>query len=214
MKKNDNLKLAIVFDFGKVLIDWDPRYLYCKLFNGDEQAVEGFLKEIDFFEWNRQHDAGRPFEETIPELCRRFPHYCEYIWAYHLRYEESITGPVWPTVEILRGLKETGYPLYGLTNWPADKYRLMSPNYEFFNWFDDIVVSGEVMMAKPDPRIYALLLERIGRQASECLFIDDSAANIAIARQLGFQTIHFESADQLKTELSRIGLAPPWQFTS
>lgn len=199
-------KMAIIFDFGKVLVDWDPRYLYKKLLDGDSQAVERFLTEINFFEWNVQHDAGRPFAETIPELCRRFPHYCDLIWAYDRRYEESISGPVWPTVEILRELKKAGYPLYGLTNWPADKYRLVHPKYEFFCWFDDIVVSGEVLLAKPDPRIYTLLLERIGRTASQCLFIDDSTRNIAAAQQLGFQTIQYQSPAQLKSELQRFGV--------
>jgi 2-haloacid dehalogenase len=206
MQKTNKPSLAIIFDFGKVLIDWDPRYLYARLFDGDMQAVEHFLKEIDFFEWNVQHDAGRPFSETVPELCHRFPHYCELIAAYDQRYEESIAGPVWPTVEILRGLKNAGYPLYGLTNWPADKYRLVRPRWEFFAWFEAIVVSGEVMLAKPDPRIYTLLLEQIGRRAGECLFIDDSTRNIATARQLGFQTILYHSPDQLKTELDRFGV--------
>jgi 2-haloacid dehalogenase len=167
-----------------------------------EQAIDQFLGEVDFFAWNLQHDAGRPFDESIAEMCARFPQYCDLIRAYDLRYEESISGPIWPTVKVLRALKDAGYPLYGLSNWPADKYELVRPKYEFFSWFDDIVVSGKVRIAKPDPRIFELLLERIGRPPRECIFIDDSPRNIAAAQRLGFQTILFHSAGQLKQELT------------
>jgi 2-haloacid dehalogenase len=201
MDQAKNHKLAIIFDFGNVLVDWDPRYLYRKLLDGD-QAIEMFLDEIDFFAWNLEHDAGRPFDESIAEMCARFPQYCDLIRAYDLRYEESISGPIWPTVDVLRTLKDAGYPLYGLSNWPADKYELVRPKYEFFSWFNDIVVSGKVRIAKPDPRIFEILLERIGRPAQECIFIDDSPKNIAAAQQLGFQTILFRSAGQLKQDLS------------
>jgi len=123
------------------------------------------------------------------------------IKAYDERYEESISGPIWPTVQILRELKDAGYSLYGLSNWPGEKWRAVSPKFEFFTWFDDIVISGEVKLAKPDPAIFLLLLERIGRPASECLLIDDSIHNIETARQLGFHTIQFESPEQLRTFL-------------
>jgi 2-haloacid dehalogenase len=202
MQQENNQKPAIIFDFGNVLVDWDPRYLYRKLLDGD-QAIEQFLGEVDFFEWNLEHDAGRPFDESIAEMCARFPQYCDLIRAYDLRYEESISGPIWPTVKVLRRLKAAGYPLYGLSNWPADKFDLVRPKYEFFSWFDDIVVSGKVRIAKPDPRIFELLLERIGRPAHECLFIDDSPKNILVAQQLGFQTIRYISTEQLKQELEK-----------
>jgi HAD superfamily hydrolase (TIGR01509 family) len=202
MQEQKNHKLAIVFDFGNVLVDWDPRYLYRKLLDGD-QAIEQFLGEVDFFEWNLEHDAGRPFDESIAEMCARFPQYCDLIRAYDQRYEESISGPIWPTVEVLRLLKDAGYPLYALSNWPSDKFDLVRPKYEFFSWFDDIVISGKVRIAKPDPRIFELLLERIGRPAGECLFIDDSPRNIAVAERLGFQTIRYDSTGQLKTDLAK-----------
>ena len=198
--------LAIIFDFGGVLIDWDPRYLYRKLFGGDEEAMERFLEEIHFMEWNVKQDAGRPFSEAVAEHCAKFPQYCDLIRAYDERYPESLSGPIQPTVEILRTLKQAGYPLYGLSNWPQEKFILVQPKYEFFGWFDDIVVSGAVGMAKPDPRIFHLLLERIGRPASECLIIDDSAENITVACELGFRTIHHQSPEQLKRELNQLGI--------
>jgi len=198
MKRNIPSKPALIFDFGNVLVDWNPHYLYRKLFDGDDQAVARFLKEIHFYEWNLQQDAGRPFHIAIAEICERYPHHCELIKAYDDRYEESISGPIWPTVQILRELKDDGYSLYGLSNWPGEKWRAVSPKFEFFTWFDDIVISGEVKLAKPDPAIFLLLLERIGRPAGECILIDDSIHNIDTARNLGFQTIQFESPEQLR----------------
>ena len=203
MAHSKSCRPALVFDFGGVLIEWDPRNLYRKIFNGDMAAVEIFLRESKFMEWNLHQDAGRPFSEAISEFCSRMPQYCELIRAYDQRYEESIIGPNWQTVEILRTLKETGYPLYGLSNWPAEKWRLVRPKYDFFGWFDDILISGEVKLAKPDPRIFSLFLERIGRPAEQCLYIDDSHHNTEVAGRLGFQTIHFRSAEQLRKELDR-----------
>jgi 2-haloacid dehalogenase len=197
------VKPAIVFDFGGVLVDWDPRYLYRKLFDS-ENAIEVFLRETGFFEWNLQQDAGRPFKEAIAEMCEKFPQHCEMISAYDQRYEESLRGPITATVEILKELKDAGYPLYGLSNWPDEKFRLVRHQFPFFEWFDDLVISGEVRLAKPDPRIFELMLARIGRPPQECVFIDDSARNVGVARQLGFQTIHFRSPEQLRSELSRI----------
>lgn len=204
MTENEKKLPAIIFDVGEVLLHWDPRHLYRKIFNGDNQAMERFLAEIDFFGWNLEQDKGRPFAEGIGILCQQFPQYCHLIRAYGERYEESILGPIQPTIEILRELKEAGYPLYALSNWSAETYPKVRPKYAFFDWFDDILLSGEVNLAKPDERIYALFLERIGRRAEECLFIDDSQANVDVARRLGFKAIRFESPEQLRRALEQM----------
>jgi len=206
MKSFNNSIKAIVFDFGGVLLDWDPRYLYRKVFAGDLEAMDRFLTEIDFYNWNLQQDQGRPFADAVAELSRQYPHYAPLIQVYDERWEESIGGPIQPTIEILRSLKQAGLPLYGLSNWSAEKFRFFRPKYEFFSWFDDILVSGEVKMVKPDPRIFAVFLERIGRSAAECLLIDDSQANLTAAARLGFKTIHFKSPEQLEAELKQLGL--------
>jgi 2-haloacid dehalogenase len=197
---------AIIFDFGNVLVDWDPRYLYRKVFNGDEQAVDQFLKEVDFFEWNLKSDAGRPFHQGIQELCERYPHRCKEIQLYAHRFEETIPGPIWATVSILKELRQAGYRLYGLSNWSAETFPPIRDKYEFFNWFDDIILSGDVRLLKPDPRIFQLVLERIGQPACRCLLIDDNPPNIQAAMELGFQTIRFETPEQLRSELERSGL--------
>ena len=199
--------LTVVFDLGGVLMDWNPRYLYRKLF-ASEKAMEDFLVEIDFFEWNQQQDAGRPYTVAVAELCKIYPQHSDMIRAYDERYLESLNGPIWETVSILRRLWQAGVPLFGLSNWPAEKFRLVRPVYEFFDWFQEIVISGEVGAAKPDPKIFEVLLDKVGRPARECLLIDDSSGNIEAAKRLGFQTIHFEHPAQLEAELIQQELLP------
>jgi 2-haloacid dehalogenase len=199
---------AIVVDFGGVLIDWNPRYLYRKLFPDNEPAMESFLAEIGFTEWNREQDAGRAFSLAVTELVKRFPSYADLIRAYDERWEESIAGPLQATVDLLPRLKAAGFELHGLSNWSSEKFASIRTQYPFFQLFETILLSGDVKLVKPDPRIFGVLLERIGRSASECLFIDDSEQNIETARILGFETIRFESADQLLGELQQRGLLP------
>jgi 2-haloacid dehalogenase len=206
MNEFKNRAPAIVFDFGGVLLDWNPRYLYRKLFDDDHEAVERFLDEIGFSEWNVKQDEGRPFAAAVAELSEQFPQHADLIRAYDERWEESMGGEIGPAVEILYALKRAGHSLYGLSNWSAETFRRIRHKYAFLELFDAIVLSGEVKVAKPDPRIYALLLDKINRPAGECLFIDDSEANVAAARRLGFRTIRFESPEQLESELRRLGL--------
>ncbi len=197
---------VIVFDFGGVLLDWNPHYLYRKFFNNDPAATDRFLAEIGLVEWNNRQDAGRPLALAVQELAAQFPQHAALIHAFDERWVEMIGGAIQPTVEVLGALKQADYPLYALSNWSAETFARIRHRYDFLAWFDGIVLSGEVKLVKPDPRIYRLLLERIGRPAQDCLFIDDSAANIAAARELGFQTIRFESAAQLQKELLHLGL--------
>jgi 2-haloacid dehalogenase len=208
MVTSPHLAPAIVFDFGGVLLDWDPRYLYRKFFNGNSAALEQFLTDVNFMAWNLEQDKGRSLADGVAALSARFPHYAELIAAYDQRWAESIKGPIQPTVEILRALKAARYPLYGLSNWSAETFHRFRHQHDFFSWFDAIVVSGEVRLVKPDPRIYELFLAKIERTADACVFIDDSAANIAQADRLGFSTIRFESPEQLRAELQGRGLLP------
>lgn len=212
MNQSETSLSAIIFDFGGVLIDWNPHYLYRSFFDNDDEAVARFLKEIGFVEWNVEQDRGRPFAAAVAELSERFPHQAHLIRAYNEQWEESIGGAIQPTVDILGALKQRGYALYGLSNWAAETFYRIRSRFPFFEWLDAIVLSGEERMIKPDPRIYAVMLDKIGRPASECLFIDDSPANIAVAKQLGFNTIHFTSSEQLADELIKRGLLPhDWQ---
>jgi len=197
---------AIIFDYGNVLLDWDARRIFLPFFPGGRQDVDAFFAEIGFTEWHRQQDGGRPFAEAIAELSAKFPQYAHMLPDYDTRYADSISGPIAGTVEILRRLKQAGVPLYGLSNYPAEKFKLDRPKYEFFNWFDDMVISGQVHLSKPDPAIFDLLLDKIGRPSKECIFIDDSPPNIAAARKLGFTAIQFHSPEALEAELRRLNL--------
>ena len=206
MKIKSKSGFAFVFDFGGVLIDWNPYYLYRNFLGEDPDMTKRFLQAVDFADWNLENDRGRSMKQGTTELAARFPEYRELILAYDKRYMETIGGANQPVVEILRALKEQGYPLYGLSNWPADKFAIVRPTYPFFAWFDDIVVSGEVKLLKPDEAIFELLLERIGYPAQECVFTDDQERNIAVARDLGFRAILFRSPEQLQEALLGMGL--------
>jgi 2-haloacid dehalogenase len=194
---------AIIFDFGNVFSLWDPYQVY-KGFFPNKQAIDAFFKEINFSAWNLEQDRGRPFAEGVAVLSAQFPHYSYLIQVYNERWEDSIIGTVEGTIEIIHKLKQAKYPLYLLTNFSVEKFALMRQRYDFLGLFDDIIVSGEHKLIKPDPAIYHLTLKRINRAAHECIFIDDSLPNIETARNLGFETIHFQSSPQLEAELQRL----------
>jgi 2-haloacid dehalogenase len=191
---------TIIFDLGGVLLDWNPHRLYAPFFNSKAE-IDRFLAEINFAEWNMHQDAGRPFAEGVAVLSAQFPHYADLIHAYYQHWEDSVPGPIEGTVKILKRLKKAGVPLYALTNFSAETFPIMRRRYKFLQLFEYILVSGEVGMVKPNPKIYKLLLKKIDRPAEKCLFIDDSAVNIAAARALGFDTIRFESPEKLQKEL-------------
>jgi 2-haloacid dehalogenase len=208
MKLKDNHKShrALVFDIGGVLLDWNPRHLYKKYFNGDSESMERFLEEIGFTEWNLHQDAGRPFSVAVAELKSQFPKWAKLIEAYHTNWEESINGTIQPTIDILVDLREKGYPLYGLSNFSIEKFHLVRQRYAFFDWFEDILLSAEVKLVKPDPGIFWAFLARIKREPAECILVDDSAQNIDSACKLGMDGIHFHSPEQLRVELTERGI--------
>jgi len=197
---------AIIFDFGNVLLEWDPRHVYQRYFPDDPNAMELFLEEVDFMNWNLQQDKGRPFAEGVAILSKKFPHRTELIQAYQDHWVDSVGGSIAGTVHILKQLKERGYALYGLSNWSAETFPHARRKYDFLGLLDDIVISGEVGHVKPDPAIFRIMLEKIGRPAQECLFIDDSLTNISQAQKMGFVTIHFQSPQQLETSLRELNI--------
>src|SRR5262249_45913627 len=208
MESNRSNIRAIIFDFGGVLLDWNPRHLYRKLFD-DSQAMEDFLSDIGFTEWNLQFDKGYPIAVGVAEHSEKFPQHRGRISAYNERWPECIAGPIQQTVDLLPVLKEAGYALYGLSNWSAETFYRVRDQYPFLDLLDLIVLSGEEKVIKPDPQIFQVLLEKTGRKAEDCIFIDDSAANAEAAKQLGFTAIRFESPEQLEKAISEIiELAP------
>ena len=194
---------TIIFDLGNVLVKWDVYNLY-KRFLPTREAVDSFLQEIRFFEWNAHQDAGRSFKEGVAELSAKFPQYAELIKAYDTYWEECVTEEIHGSVEIAKKLKSAGWDLYLLSNFSAETFPLVQKRFDFLSLFDDCIISGEHKLIKPDPAIYHLTLNRIKRKAQECLFIDDSLPNIEAAKKLNFYAIHFLSPAQLDTELKNL----------
>lgn len=187
----------IIFDLGGVLMDWDPRYLYSKIFN-DTDEMEWFLSNVCTPEWNEQQDAGRTFKEATSLLIEQYPKYEKEILAFDERWEETIKGSFADTVKVLEDINTLGkYTLFALTNWSGEKFPIVRKQYDFYNRFVDILVSGDEKMIKPNPEIFHLAIERFSIKSEETLFIDDNQANIEAAKKLNFQTIHFKKATDI-----------------
>ena len=198
-------KPVLIFDLGGVLIDWNPRYLYRKLI-ADEAVMEQFLTEVCRPEWNAQQDHGRPFAEAIAELVAQFPAQEALIRAWWERWPEMMNGAIAGTVQILAELRESGNRLFALSNWSAETYPHAESRFEFLQWFEYVALSGRLKLSKPQPEIFAHLLERIGQPAAACIFIDDSRANVEAARRLGIQALHFTAPETLRAQLSALSV--------
>jgi len=194
---------TVIFDLGGVLIDWNPRYLYRKIFKTEEE-ITWFLENICTSEWNDQQDAGRSFEDATKELALKFPDHREAILAWYDRWQETMGGPVHETVAILRAIRDTKkYKLYALTNWSAETFPWALQNFEFLHWFEGIVVSGIEKTRKPFPELYHRLFSRYQVEPARAIFIDDNIHNVEGANRVGLPTIHFQSPSQLREELKK-----------
>ena len=196
---------TIVFDLGGVLIDWNPRYLYRKLFNGDEAAMERFLTEVANGAWNHEQDAGRPFAEGIRLLQAQHPEHADLIAVYWERWKEMIGGPIAGTVDLIDRLHRAGIPLYALTNWSGETFPIARGWYPFFEYFKGIVVSGDEKIAKPDQRLYKILIERYHLDPPATVYLDDVVANVQAAESVGFIGHHFVGSAGLETRLRALG---------
>jgi len=197
-----------IFDLGGVLLQWDPRFLYRKLFDGDDAAMEHFLATVCTTEWNERQDAGRSFAEATQELLPHHADKIELIEAFGKRFDEMVPGAIDGAVEVLAELKNRGVPLYAITNWSAETFPSLRKRFEFLSWFQAIVVSGNEGVMKPDARIFRVLFERHAVVPASAVFIDDVADNAAAAEKLGVHGIHFRSPDQLRRELVAAGVLP------
>ena len=197
---------AVVFDLGGVLIDWNPRHLYRRLFNGDTAAMEHFLGNVCTPEWNHQQDLGRTWDEAVAERSARFPEHAAMIRLYAERWDEMVAGAIEPTVEILGALKAGGWPLYAITNFSAETFPRMVERFSFLQLFDGIIVSGVERVGKPDRAIYRILFERYRLEPGQCLFVDDAAVNVAGSEAAGMPAIHYRSPSQLASDLGARGV--------
>lgn len=197
---------TIIFDLGGVLIDWNPRYLYRKIFTS-EIEVTWFLETVCTQAWNEQQDAGRPFAEAMDELISKFPSYEQAIRAWLSRWDETVGGPIEGTVEVLRSIKNSNqYQLLSLTNWSAETFPWAMNHFDFLHWFEGIVVSGIEKTLKPQSKFFQILLDRYSVDPRKTLFIDDNLTNVEAARLLGMDCIHFIAATQLIDELKIRGV--------
>jgi 2-haloacid dehalogenase len=193
---------TIIFDFGGVLIDWNPRYLYKSIFNDDEK-MEWFLANICTNDWNLEQDRGRSFKEATEALALKYPEWREVIFAYHHSWDQMLMGEIPGSVEILKLLKQQ-YPVYGLTNWSEETFPIALQRFDFLQLFDGIVVSGTEKFIKPDKQIFQCLLDRYHLKAESSVFIDDNLLNINAAKNMGFYTIHFTTPEDLRTQLEKL----------
>jgi 2-haloacid dehalogenase len=198
---------AVVFDLGGVLIDWDPRHLYRRVF-ADEPAMEHFLAEVVTREWNHELDLGKPFDQGVEELTARHPELAAPIAAYRDRWDEMVPGDLADTVAVLEELYGLTVPVYGLTNFSAETYPRVRGRFPWLGLLGGVVVSGEVGLAKPDPAIYRLLCERYSLEPARTLFVDDYLPNVHGARQAGLRAHHYEGGARLRQELVEWGLLP------
>jgi 2-haloacid dehalogenase len=191
---------AVVFDVGRVLVQWDLRCLFAKLI-ADPGELDWFLAHVVTEQWHFEHDAGRDLGEMVAQRSAQFPDHAHLIAAYATRFSETIPGPVAGTHDLVRALAAGGVPLYAITNFAAQFWQDFRRDEPLFDLFADVVVSGVEKLAKPDPRIFDLAAARFGHAPRDMLFIDDNAANIAAAARLGWQTHLFSHAGSLAGDL-------------
>lgn len=196
---------AVVFDLGGVLIDWDPRYVYRELLRGREDEMESFLRDVANREWNERLDAGQTWVDAVAELATKHPGHRQLIEAYAERWADMLGGPIPETVAVLAELRDAKVPLYVLSNWSAETFPIALERYDFLHWFDGRVISGEVGLIKPDPRIYQYLMDRFELRPGDFFYTDDHEPNVIGARDLGIRASLFRGAQGLRAELVDLG---------
>ncbi|QXF10815.1 MULTISPECIES: HAD family hydrolase [Sphingopyxis] len=194
------IRQCVIFDVGRVLFDWDLRYLFAKMID-DAGELEWFVTNVVTPQWHFQHDAGRPLADMLPELKAEYPAHAPLIDAYAARFNETIPGPIPGSLELVERLDDAGVPLFAITNFGHEFWEGFRPTQPVFDRFRDIIVSGTEKLMKPDPAIYALAIERFGIDPAGALFIDDVAHNIAGAKAVGIAGHRFVDAATLEREL-------------
>ena len=197
---------AVVFDLGGVLLDWDPRHVYRSVF-ADPAEMEDFLARVCTADWHRAHDLGADVGESCERLAQAHPGYRDAIMTWADRYEEMAAGQFDETVVVLADVIAAGLRCYALSNMEPDAFRVRCDRFPFMRWFDGCVISGVEGVAKPDRRIFEVLLDRYGLDPAATVFVDDSAANVAAAGSLGLTAFRFTSAQQLRSDLEAAGVA-------
>ena len=201
---------TVVFDLGQVLIDWDSRYLYRRIFDGDEKKVEWFHSEICTAEWNHAQDAGRSYAEAESLLIQKHPDVNpDWIRAWRVHFDETMRGEISGSVALLSQLKNAGIHVHALTNWPKETFPIARQRFGFLDWFETITVSSEEGFAKPDRRIFEVMAQKHGLNPRSTVFIDDKKTNVVAARELGFTGLLFTTPQILAQDLAQLIPLPP-----
>lgn len=190
----------IIFDYGGVLLDWNPHYLYDPYF-GDKEKAEWFLTNICTYEWNAQHDNGKPVAEGTAELIAQYPEWEKEIRMYYGDFMKMMGGQIPGMEELVKKLKANGQRVFGLSNWSVETFAMVRPVYPVLDLMEDMVISGKERVMKPDHRIFEIALERFGIKAEESVFIDDNPTNVKAADEEGIHGILFESKEKLEVSL-------------
>lgn len=196
---------AVLFDLGKVLLDWDPRYYYRRFFP-TEEALERFVQDVIAHDWYLEMDAGKPADQAIAERSRAHPEHAELIARWKEGWPVMMRGAIDGSVTILDELRRKGLRLYALTNFSRETWPIARARFDFLSWFEDAIVSGEHGIVKPDPRIFALALSRCRLDPARTAFIDDVPANVEAGRACGLRAIQFTSPEKLRVDLAALGL--------
>ena len=197
---------AGIFDLGGVLVDWDPRHLYRKLFAGDVEGMERFLAEVTTPQWNLQMDAGRAFQGAIDELKADHPDKTQLIQAYYDRWPEMLGRVDDGVAQIIRDVRKAGLRVFALSNWSAETFAIGRPLIPELELFDDILISGEARRTKPDKALFQLACARFGVLPAKTFFVDDAAANVQGARSIGLKAIQFTNAAALRSALEALAV--------
>lgn len=195
---------TVLYDLGNVLVTWDPYAAYAGRMARED--VEAFFAEVDFPALNLRQDAGRTWAQARAELARTHPHRVGALDLYVENFPRTLTGPVDGSEDLVRELRDAGVRLLGLTNWSAETFHAAVPAAPAIGLLEDVLVSGRVGLAKPDPRIFALAVERFGLDPARTVFVDDSAANVDAARTLGLHALQFVGTPALRRDLRDLGL--------
>jgi 2-haloacid dehalogenase len=198
---------TIIFDLGGVLVDWNPDYVYDENYFESQEQRDFFFQKVCTPDWNENQDAGYPIANATAEKMAEFPEWENPIRDFYGRWVEMLGGPIEGTLAIFKKLKQNeSLKFYALTNWSAETFPIALERFEFLNWFDGLLVSGEEKTRKPFPEFYHLLLSRFNIKPEEALFIDDNLRNVKAAETMGIKSIHFQDPEQLDLELSNIAI--------
>ena len=193
----------LVFDFGKVLVEYDFVDFFRRLIPDARRCMQLASIMTDDETLRRFDREEKPIEELVKDLISENPAFEDEIRLFAERYPEIITGEMPGMKELLVRLKGEGFSLCGLSNWCSKVYVTMG-QYDIFQLMDGYVISSEEHLVKPEAGIYHRLYEKFGLKPEECIFADDKQENIEGARRTGMRGIVFENAAQYERELRRM----------